>query len=211
MKRQSDEFDIFTSPEGTLIYCAILAENRPATYSRKARFATSVICLPVGEEKVSGDSWFEIRNGDNTVLMVVDGLGHGPLAHKAAAEAVDAVKQMDASLPLDVMMMRLHALLRSTRGAALSLARWIPGKDSVEFLGIGNVRGVVEDFVKQRTLLNHPGTVGLQFRPKAPNTVSWTGHGYLVLHSDGILTRWTTRLSGASFRRNSDSVDDGKS
>lgn len=190
IKRLSDEFDIDSSPSGTLLYSSVYAadptERLPDTY-----FTTAAICIPVGVETVCGDSWCEIRNGDNVLLMVVDGLGHGPLAHKAAAEAVSAFQGMDASLPLDVILQRLHGLLRSTRGGSVSLARWVPGKDSVEYLGIGNVRTMIEDFAKERSLLNHPGTIGLQYRPKPIQTVPWTGHGYLVLHSDGILTRWT--------------------
>jgi anti-sigma regulatory factor (Ser/Thr protein kinase) len=196
IKRQADEFDIYTASSGTVLYAAVRATDDEPTVERPC-FAVGAICIPVAPETVSGDAWFQIRNGENIVMMIADGLGHGPLAHKASSTAVSTFRSMDPSLPLDVMMKRLHEVLRSTRGAALSLCRWIPHENVLEHLGIGNVRTALLDFAKDRTFINVAGTVGLQFRAAIPQRNPWNGNGLVAMHSDGVQSRWTSASMAA--------------
>lgn len=195
IRRQADEFDIHSDSSGTIAFAAVHATSQEAIVDRPC-FSTAVICSPIEGESVCGDSWCQIRNGDVTVMMVADGLGHGPNAHKASAAAVRAFKDMDPSLPLEVMIKRIHELLRSTRGAAVSIARLNPVTKQVDSIGVGNVRMVLSELPKDKTLISHSGTVGLQYRSVVTSATSWSGDGYLVMHSDGLQTRWTLASLG---------------
>ncbi|MDB6000801.1 MAG: hypothetical protein JWP52_2500, partial [Rhizobacter sp.] len=49
--------------------------------------------------------------------------------------------------------------------------------------------------VEDRTLLSQHGTLGLQIRHLHDDVYPWPEHAVVVLHSDGIVSRWS--LAGA--------------
>jgi anti-sigma regulatory factor (Ser/Thr protein kinase) len=57
------------------------------------------VCLPCAGETVCGDAWAVDQRAGRVLIMVADGLGHGPLAAEAAQEAVPGPSDPGASSP----------------------------------------------------------------------------------------------------------------
>jgi negative regulator of sigma-B (phosphoserine phosphatase) len=86
---------------------------------------------------------------DGVLVAVVDGLGHGPEAAEAAAQAVRTLESHPEQ-PVSSLVKRCHEALRGTRGAVMSLASYSARDSTMMWLGVGNVEGV---------LLRRPGTM----------------------------------------------------
>src|SRR5215475_5491426 len=94
------------------------------------------------EENQSGDAYVvKALNGDELVA-VIDAVGHGKDAAHAAHVAVDALQKCGVAT-LDSLFRRCHADLRRTRGAAISMARFDGHRGTMQWLGVGNVAGVL--------------------------------------------------------------------
>lgn len=140
-------------------------------------------------ENVCGDAWAIDHNRVATTLFVADGLGHGPSAAEAAVEAVrlfGRYRDHQVSTLLDY----IHGGLRSTRGAAVSMARYDPLLRQVTFGGIGNVAGVLVFRNGLRRMVAMPGTAGYNVR-KIQSFQYPFESGLVILCSDGISTSWT--------------------
>ncbi len=187
VRRQSDVFDIFSEPgRGTLVV-AILMRNPGERMPDDEWFEVGAVCLPIHGESVCGDGWSVRREGRELHVLVADGLGHGPLAHKAATEAIEVF--FESKLPQDQLMKQIHGRLKSTRGAAVFLASSATGSD-VRFCGVGNIRSILFSPSSTKTLISQNGTAGLQIRTVTPMSLPWGAEAHLVLHSDGLTSRW---------------------
>lgn len=131
-------------------------------------------------------------------LVVIDGLGHGPLAAQAA-EAALAVVQADAATPgADGspwrLLRRLDGALRSTRGAAVGLAHLQAGQ--LRHAGVGNTRGLRWRDGQALRLASRYGIVGDgdagsgptdEHRPEPPeSTLDLQPGDWLLLFTDGL-------------------------
>ncbi|QKW17999.1 SpoIIE family protein phosphatase [Kitasatospora sp. NA04385] len=125
------------------------------------------------------------------LLMFCDGLGHGPLAARAASDATAAFHRSPAQEPSEVLA-DLHRALRSGRGGAVAVALVEPVAARLTFCGVGNVSAFVVDTASgtRRSLPSSPGIVGHQL--PAPHTVrqELPPGSVVVLHSDGLTDRW---------------------
>lgn len=94
-----------------------------------------------GEQR-SGDIAAVWPTPGGCVLTVVDGLGHGPEAARAA-DLVTTVVADDPEAPLEALFWRAHERLVDTRGAAATIAILDGNSGRMDWLGVGNVDGVV--------------------------------------------------------------------
>jgi anti-sigma regulatory factor (Ser/Thr protein kinase) len=183
-------FDMYSAlSEGTAIVTRIhagAAVRAPST----AAFEYGAIALPMAGESVCGDAWCVLQEDGRAAVLVADGLGHGPDAAEASAAAVEAFRPVAFEEPAGVLE-RIHQRLRSTRGAAVALAQLSATDDAVRFCGAGNIAGRLFNGVADRTLLSQHGTAGLRVRSLQTQRYEWPAHGLLVLHSDGLKSRWT--------------------
>src|SRR2546421_232884 len=83
-------------------------------------------------ETVSGDGWRSRPSNGTSLFMVVDGLGHGPLASDAAREAERVLDETESLSPATILQ-DCHDALRKTRGAAAAIAAISPEKRLVFF------------------------------------------------------------------------------
>jgi hypothetical protein len=118
-------------------------------------------------------------------LMVVDGLGHGPLAQNAAFAGVEALRAMrPSSPPVDLRL--VHDALKGTVGAAGAVARIDPAHKFVDFCGLGNIEGALLIGDRRAGLVSQPGVVG----QRTPNFRSYrhvlSGRTRLIMHTDGV-------------------------
>lgn len=203
ISRVADDFFVVSAATGT-VSLARLRQGRRAPSALSLRMGA--VCLAVAPETISGDAW-ALRSGAGLAeVLVVDGLGHGPLAGEAARAAVDVFASQnvnvngsgsgsgnesgaaDAAMPLGEFVAQAHAALRGTRGAALLAVRF--GAQAVHSCGAGNISGRLFNGVASLSLSSQHGTAGVQIsRPRVADCSS-LDHGVLVLHSDGVSARW---------------------
>ena len=198
VQRLSTDFSVFSSPgKGTVILSRtwVPSASAPAARSFRARFAHAAICLAAPGETISGDAW-DIRLDGNgkAAVIVADGLGHGPVAAEAAAEALKAFGTLRGS-PAAVLE-RAHPALRSTRGAAVAIAELDADAGTVVYAGAGNISGRLISGIEDRSLMSQHGTLGVAIRRLQDVSYPWPDHSIVVLHSDGLLTRWNLKDVG---------------
>lgn len=141
-------------------------------------------------ESISGDLHL-VKPVDHGVLVVVaDGLGHGKHAAEAAKLAINVAAQC-AYEPLIRVLEHCNHRLRRTRGAVMSLAFFNPLDNTVTWLGVGNVSGLLMRWASdgkysKESLASSTGVVGFRLPrlrsailPVAPNDT-------LIFATDGI-------------------------
>lgn len=146
--------------------------------------------FPLPGEKESGDLYLVKENADWALLAVVDGLGHGREAASAAQIALDEIATFSGG-SLIALARKCHERLRSTRGAAKSLAFIDRTEQTMTWLGVGNVEGVLFHGVasgqpaKERLLLR-PGVVGDHLPLLRASVVPVVPGDLIILATDGV-------------------------
>lgn len=192
VSRLADDFDVHTrAGEGSLILARFYRERDTAGRARRPAngFIVGGVCLPAPGETVSGDGWDVAVHDLRADVVVADGLGHGPEAADAAAAALAAFDGQRGAAPASYLE-RAHGAMRGTRGAAVGAYRIDGGSQRIRFAGAGNILGRVISGIADRTLVSQSGTVGVQMRTVQEQEVEWPLHALVILHSDGIQSRW---------------------
>ncbi|MES2183165.1 MAG: ATP-binding protein [Pseudomonadota bacterium] len=195
VKRLSDLFDLYSVPDAGTVILSRIRQPVPVREpidpaAGKPAFAVGGVCLPVVGETVCGDAWSVVAEGQQAAVLVADGLGHGPYAAEASNAAVAVFQALPFGVP-GQLMAKVHAALRGTRGAAVAIATADIATARIVFCGAGNIAGRLLSGVADRSLISQHGTPGLQIRRPQDVPYDWPPHALLILHSDGILTRWT--------------------
>jgi len=139
-------------------------------------------------QEVCGDSWGIVQSGQECVVMVADGLGHGLEAKTASLEAVRMLHQHSELAPGELLE-RTHQALRSSRGAAVAVARIDRTEGSLTYAGMGNIAGQIYTGARPgQHLVSINGTAGHTASRIREFKYAWPDHGMLVLHSDGLST-----------------------
>jgi phosphoserine phosphatase RsbX len=138
----------------------------------------------------------EIQNGDatlirqsatgDTILAVVDGLGHGPDAALASRKAIEVLTLMPLKTGVLEAMQEMHRELRGTRGAAATLC--ILRAFKVEICAIGNVALMCTSC--SVPLVVSPGVLGHQVSRFRVAECQVSPGARLALLSDGVSTRF---------------------
>ncbi|RZL07804.1 MAG: hypothetical protein EOP40_14940, partial [Rubrivivax sp.] len=196
VRRLSTEFDIFSlMGTGTVVMARVSGKTPPVGSLPEPRgggellFTVGAIALAAPGEIVCGDAWAIEQQGQRISAVMADGLGHGPLAMEASQAAVRVFQSDPFGVPSQVVE-RMHAPLRATRGAAVLMACLDGEQQQLTFSGAGNIAGRVISGVADRSLMTQHGTVGLQLRRLNDTRCDWPLHAIVVLHSDGLTTRW---------------------
>lgn len=148
----------------------------------------SAASRPCPGHQDNGDGFRFRERAEDTLLVLVDGVGHGQTAAAITAEALDEVDRYEAP-ELPPLLARLDRRLDRSRGAAVSLIRMAHRTASIEYIGVGNVAGYLWTPEGMRTLVNQNGTVGrLRHVPEA-SRYETLDQQLLLLHSDGISSR----------------------
>jgi anti-sigma regulatory factor (Ser/Thr protein kinase) len=189
LSRASPSFELYSQPgRGTALRLEVWAGAPP---SPEPELEIGAVCLPKMGEEVPGDGWLLEASGDYRTVMVVDGLGHGPNAARAARAATEAFAAHPSATP-GALMQICHGALAATRGAAGAAARVAPAKKQGSFAGVGNIACRVEMRGERRQLVSHSGTLGHVMRRVQEFEFDFPGGALLILHSDGLTTRWSS-------------------
>jgi anti-sigma regulatory factor (Ser/Thr protein kinase) len=189
IERLSALFDIHSVPGvGTALLSRLWASPLPQTRPQD-NLNLGVVCLPKTGEEVSGDTWASAQSDRFHLLLVADGLGHGPLAAQASLEAVRVFRENAHRSPKEIIE-AAHAAMRSTRGAAVAIAAIDLERQVLHFAGVGNIVGSIINPAGNSNLVSHNGTVGHEVRKIQEFTYPWSRRGLLVMHSDGLKSQW---------------------
>ncbi|HEX4006796.1 MAG TPA: SpoIIE family protein phosphatase [Acidobacteriaceae bacterium] len=183
MQRMATTLEVFTGRTGTIV----LLELGKAVEHEKLRIAG--MALPFPGERFCGDAWTFHYGEERTVVLLVDGLGHGWEAAGAAQEAVETFRKHPDLAPGEMLRV-IHDALKKTRGAVASIAEIRPQEGTLTYAGVGNISAVVLSGNGSRSLVSHNGTLGMATSRIQEFRAEWPADAVLVLHSDGVHSRW---------------------
>ncbi|UWZ86793.1 SpoIIE family protein phosphatase [Occallatibacter riparius] len=181
IKRIATNFEIFTSSSGTIVFLEI--GSGPA-----CPLSIAGMAVPYPGERFCGDGWACECFADRTLVLLADGLGHGWGASEAAQEAITTFRRHTDKSP-GAILGYLHDALRKTRGAVAAVAE-IRSDGKLLYAGVGNISAVLLQNGVSRSLMSHNGTLGMVVPRIQELQFPWPQGGILILHSDGVQTRW---------------------
>ncbi len=147
-----------------------------------------------------GDECAYWQEGDKATLCIVDGLGHGENAERAAQAAVEYVA-LHLAKPLVDVFAGCDRALRRTRGVAMGIAVVDEEAGTLTYAGIGNTRIMIVRGTRPVIhLSSNYGIVGGGYRKLTPETVELHPGDLVILSSDGIKERCDLSAYGDALR-----------
>ncbi len=189
VNRLMDELDIVSQPgRGTRVVCRKwLREHRAS--ARACPLDIGVASRPRLSTDVNGDSFVVVHWPESVLVGVIDGLGHGHFAHRAA-QAARLYVQSHFDSPFDQIFRGTGRACRATRGVVMALARFDWGSGRLAFASVGNVLVRVFPRSDPFRFVVRRGVIGLNAPPPAATEHDWPPGHMLVMHSDGVSTHW---------------------
>ena len=184
VSRQTEVFDVYSDARGAVLLTRL--------YPRQLKVADRRIGISqhsLGNDPACGDVWHLAFDGPRISALVIDGLGHGEEAERAARAGEKAFAQSPFSSPV-LLLEDVHQAMIGTRGGALAIAQFDYAADALKFVGIGNIGAFLIAPDKARGLASHPGIVGGQYRKAQPFDYAQVNGQLLVMYSDGLQSRW---------------------
>ena len=181
-----------TSGPGTVIIARIGPGASSNLFSPTSHIRVGGILSARAGEQESGDAWGVTWDADTVMIVIMDGLGHGPDAARAAANGLhELTTPPDPAGPGDpvTLLGRLDRRLLGGRGAVAAVARLSPGQ--LAYGGVGNIGARLGPNGRAHGLVSSLGTLGLGQRLRPQASVSpWRGPNLFTAHSDGIRSSW---------------------
>jgi hypothetical protein len=191
VNRLMDEFDITShggADHGTRIVCKRWLQSRE-TSGRQCPLDLGVATRPYPGMAVNGDAFVIKRWGESVLVAVIDGLGHGQYAHRAAQQARQYVER-HFDQPMVSIFRGVGRACHGTRGVVMALARFDWDQSKLTFATVGNIQARVLSHSEPVRFRILRGIIGAN----APNPVvtehHWDPNNLMALHSDGLTTRW---------------------
>ena len=197
INRLMDEFTITSDRvqpnRGTHIVCKRFVRIDPLKISNcPLEFGVATRAHPL--MNVNGDTFVIKQWGTSVLVGVIDGVGHGQYALRAAQAARQYI-ETHYDQPLSSIFLGVGRACRATRGVVMSLARfdWQPDLSSITltFSGIGNVEMHVIPKPEPMKFHVRRGILGVNVSTNPIVTEHpWKPEYVMVLHSDGIPAHW---------------------
>lgn len=189
VRRMADHFDLYSQP-GTGTVVAVRLRRAGSNEPASSAFEVGGVSVPMPGESVCGDAWTSMNDRGRVIVSVVDGLGHGVNAAEAATAAIRTMSDRRSETPLEYLQ-AMHEAIRHTRGAAATVTMLDLRTAVMNVAGVGNVSASVvgHDTIRQAVSLG--GILGHGVRQFRQYQYPWASGGLLVVHSDGLQSRWT--------------------
>ncbi len=198
--RQADQIEIYSQPTGTVV-AARLWRTPPVPGASHGPYEVGAVHVAKEGEEICGDDWAWRQRDARLSIFVADGLGHGLLAHEAAATATRAFSAGHELRPVQLVE-EVHAALRPTRGAAVASLSVDLERRTAAYAGLGNIGGVVLHPTGGRhSMVSHNGTAGhtaariQEFHYPVPPGAS------VILFTDGLASHWDLKAYPGLQRR----------
>lgn len=158
-------------------------------------------------ERLSGDRCLVKEVWEGVLIAVIDGIGHGEEAAKAADIAVETIDE-NADRSFSLLLQKCHMNLRRTRGVVMSLA-YLDDQRTMTWMGIGNVEGRlirrrIQYMEKTESLLLRTGVIGGEgeLMPSFyPRGLTLVRGDLLIMATDGIRNDFDVDVDIASGPR----------
>jgi len=189
VNRLMDELDIESQPgAGTHIVCRRWVRVNEAS-SKLCPLSFGAATRPHPQMGLNGDAFVIKQWGESALVGVIDGLGHGQWAQRAAQTARRYVESHFAQL-LGETFRGVGRSCRPTRGVVMALVRFDWAQEKLTFATVGNIEMRVFNSPEPVKFVIRRGIIGLN----APNPVvtehHWEPSNIMVIHSDGVRTHW---------------------
>lgn len=188
IQRLAHHLEIYSQPgKGTAMFARLLRSEDKTEQPPDVPIGS--ITAPLAGEIVSGDAWGAHFEQHRSLYMMADGLGHGPLAHEAAQEAIKAFHG-NAHLSPKQILLAAHDALKKTRGAAIAVAEILHERRVLNYVGSGNIASSIRSAGTTKSLVTMNGTPGHNIGSVQSFAYPWNDDTMLLMHSDGLATRW---------------------
>ena len=152
----------------------------------------------VGEEH-SGDK-IVIRHSERFILLaVIDGLGHGSEAHYMSTVIANHLSVLDEYSSPDDMLIALNKSCMPSICAAVGIGVIDKDSQTFTFSAIGNISAYILNN-KSHSFVSRDGNIGNNMRQPFSQVKSLHAGDLLVLHSDGIKSRFYTQFEQAILK-----------
>lgn len=189
ISRLAGTLQIYSSPgHGTGLLARVVRDS-PTALAASKDYLVGAVSVAVAGETQCGDAWDANFTEGRSIYIVADGLGHGILAAEAAREAIRVFQDAPHLSPARILA-DVHLALAKTRGAAVSIAEILHNEGVVKYAGVGNISGSVYEAGKTRSMVSMNGTVGHAIGKIQQFSYPWQSTSTLIMHSDGLATRW---------------------
>jgi len=159
----------------------------------------AVASRPLTGQTVSGDLHLVKFFDGCALLAVIDGVGHGNEADKAA-HAASKVLEDNVTESTISLMRRCHEALTNTRGAVMTLACVNFQENAMNWIGVGNVEGRLfradpNILPAHENILLRGGLVGYQLPSLQASVLPIMRGDLLVFATDGLHAGFDQRIN----------------
>lgn len=170
-----------------------------ATEKKSELIEWSVASRPLTGQTVSGDLHVVKFFDECVLLAVIDGVGHGGEADKAAHVAKEILEK-HANESTISLMRQCHEALHQTRGAVITLAALNFEENAMNWLGVGNVEGRLfradpNVIPGHEHILLRGGLVGYQLPSLQASVLPISRGDLLVFATDGLHAGFDQRIN----------------
>lgn len=204
IKRLSNDFQIYSMKNwGTVQYIKICEKSDIVFPELKNGFSYAGIGINYPGEKVCGDGYHIKNSRKGFQIFVGDGLGHGEHASEAVKLAIKAFKQTVETEPSEILR-EIHASVKKSRGLVGTIASVDYDKETWNICGIGNINTRIHNGLENKTYTPYNGIIGHNIPRTLNSTIlPYKKHQIMVMHSDGLRTRWNLNDFTSILKQNS--------
>lgn len=162
-------------------------------------FEWGVATRPLSGQPVSGDQYLITPSPGGILVAVLDGLGHGEQAARAAELGVTTLKK-NVHQSLTSLFEVCHTTLLKTRGVVMSMASFDVCNRTMSWLGVGNVAGILlrakgDPSPGHEALLLRGGVVGYQLPSLRVSVLPIMEGDIVAFATDGLRGSFSEGLS----------------
>lgn len=190
VNRIMDELDIAPhrdSQRGLIVTCTKWLRGNSKII--KLSIDIGAASRPIPGSVKNGDDFVIRKWGSNALVAVIDGLGHGQYAHRAAKSAKIYIED-HYDEPLKSMFLRVGYACRATRGVVMSIAMFNDEEKRVYYGSIGNVEARIIGRNKPASFIVRRGIVGKKAPMPEITEHEWSDADIMVIYTDGITSHW---------------------
>ena len=189
IRRLSDEFDAYSLKGWGTIVLARLFNKQEAAAGRK-NVDMGIVMLAKEGEECCGDNYAFMNRGNSLKFAICDGLGHGKDAAMASEQCLVSFHSHIMLSPME-QVRRIHVEAKKTRGAVMHIIHIDFTNKQVLYCGIGNISAKICSPGRSKSCVSYNGIVGYSVPGSINNhTTLWAKNDLLIMHSDGLSTRW---------------------
>ena len=201
IKRLSNDFQIYSMKNwGCVQYVKICEKTDFQSPPLKPGLNSTTIAVNYPGEKFCGDGYYVKHSSKGFQIFVGDGLGHGESANEAAQLAIKVFRQTITWDPAEILR-EIHSKVKKTRGLVATIASVDYKSEVWNVCGIGNINTRIFNGLENKTYTPYNGIIGHNIPRTLNNTiVPYKKHQIIIMHSDGLRTRWNLNDMTSIFK-----------